>query len=152
MPGSQLVWGRTHIGQWPMLPGVDMPFRYERDEDQRCITVTVDGTFNVDDVIEVFARMADEGIWSYGVLYDVRSLTGLPSMFDLRRLAEVANRPGPFDMRRGPLAIVVADPALYGMACVYAALSLPMGRVEVFRDSEDAELWLLRKLEPVLPE
>ena len=87
--------------------------------------------------------MRHEGTWSYPVLFDLRLVTGLPDMTELRRLANLTNRLSPADERRGRVAIVAADPTLYGLACAYAGFARP-GRVDVFADRGEADLWLMR--------
>ena len=120
-----------------------MPIRYERVDDPPRITLTAEGQFSAEEVIDALDRMRREGTWSYPVLCDIRLLTGLPDMTELRRLADVARRPGLTDERRGRVAFVAVDPALYGLACAYAGFAGP-GRADVFADPAEADLWLMR--------
>jgi hypothetical protein len=85
--------------------------------------------------------MRTEGVWSYSTLYDVRGMSGNPSIAELRRILEVHRQPGADGRHAGPVAVVVTDPLLYVMACAYAAFSVP-GGFGVFRDLQQAETWL----------
>src|ERR1700687_4985156 len=120
-----------------------MPIRYERNDSRRRMVVTMKGAFQTDDVLAIMARQRVEDTWSYGILYDLRGMTGEPTVADLRQLmSEAATRrhgEGP----RGPVALVATDQALYGRLCTYAALGRSTTlTVEVFRDVDKAEEWL----------
>jgi hypothetical protein len=118
------------------------PVRYERDDARRRVVVTVEGAFQTSDVIAVIGRQRAEDTWSYGMLYDLRHLTGRPTLADLREITGQATAHHPAEPRRGPVAILVTDPKMYGIACTYAALGLLKLTIRVFRDLDDAELWL----------
>jgi len=118
-----------------------MPISYQRDDAQRRILLIGEGTFVVDDMLGIFARMRTEGVWSYSTLNDLRRMSGRPSVSDLHRLLEAVGQPGPDGQTRGPVAVAVTDPTLYGKACAYAALG-PPGAFEVFSDRAQAEIWL----------
>jgi hypothetical protein len=118
-----------------------MPISYERNDAQQRIVAIGDGSFSADDVLGIFARMRTDGAWNYGSLYDIRRMTGKPSVGDLRRLLEAASQPGPNGEALGPTAVVVTNPTLYAMACAYAALG-PPAAFEVFPDRPQAEAWL----------
>ena len=65
------------------------------------------------------------------MLYDLRGMTGEPTIADLRQfMSEAAQTTRP----RGPLAIVATDPVLYSRACTYATLGRATLTVEVLRD------------------
>jgi hypothetical protein len=118
-----------------------MPISYERDDAQHRILAVGEGIFRADDVLEMFARMRAEGVWSYSTLQDLRRMSGRPSVSDLRVILEAGRQHGTDGRARGPIAVVVTDPMLYGMACAYAALG-PAGAFEVFQDRAEAEAWL----------
>ena len=42
---------------------------------------------------------------------------------------------------RGPVAILTSDPAVYALACTYAALGRSTMTIEVFRDWTEADAW-----------
>src|SRR6266852_4140104 len=117
-----------------------MPIRYERDDVNRRVVVTVQGPFAVADFLAVIERQRGDEAWTYGMLYDLRGMTGEPAIDDLRQfMSEAARTTQP----RGPIAILATDPAIYRRACTYAALgrstTLTIG---VFRDLDKAEEWL----------
>jgi hypothetical protein len=45
-----------------------LPISYERDDVRQRIHAVGQGSFVVDDVLEVFQRMRAEGVWGYAVL------------------------------------------------------------------------------------
>jgi hypothetical protein len=119
-----------------------MPIRYERDDARRRVAVTVEGPFAVADFLAVMERQRDDGAWTYGMLSDLRGMTGEPAIDDLRQfMSEAARTTQP----RGPLAIVATDPVIYGRACTYATLARATLTVEVFRNLDEAEAWLTAK-------
>src|SRR5712692_7677704 len=103
-----------------------MPIRYERDDVRGRVVVTIQGEFQTDDMLAIMWRQRVEDTWSYGILYDLRGMTGEPTIADLRQLmSEAATRrhgEGP----RGPVALMATDPELYGRLCTYAALGRSM--------------------------
>jgi hypothetical protein len=118
-----------------------MPVRYERNDAQRRVVVTVQGAFQTSDMLAVIERHRSEDAWGYGILYDLRHLAGDATVPELREiLKQAASRPT--EGRRGPVALLVTDPILYRLACTYAALGRTTVTVQVFRDSDEADLWL----------
>jgi hypothetical protein len=121
-----------------------MPIGYERDDVHRQIRATGHGRFRVEDVLAIFARMRAEDVWSYAVLYDLRQMTGNPSIGDVRRILKTASAPTSDGQRPGPIAVVNSDAQLYAKACLYAAMR-PPSPFEAFRDLPEAEAWLARQ-------
>jgi hypothetical protein len=116
-----------------------MPIRYERDDVRRCVVITMQGPFEPADFLAVIQRWRDEAIGDYGMLYDLRGMTGAPSITDLRQfMSEAAQTTRP----RGPIAIVATEPVIYGRACMYATLGRATLTIQVFRYLERAEEWL----------
>src|SRR6202049_3753526 len=116
-----------------------MPIHYERDDARRRVVVTVEGPFAVADFLAVMERQRADGAWTYGMLSDLRGMTGEPAIDDLRQFMSEAART---TQSRGPLAIVANDPVIYGRACTYATLARGTLTVEVFRNLDEAEQWL----------
>jgi len=119
-----------------------MPFTYERDDGKRRITIEVIGEFQQAEAIEMLDRHRQDGVWSYGTLYDIRRMTGRPTIDEVKQIFSSAAQPGPGNTKRGPLAVLVTDPALYSMACAYMALGAATRKIEVFREPAEAERWL----------
>lgn len=118
-----------------------MAVRFERDDARRRVTVTIRGTLSSEEVLDIIERLRREDVWSYGLLYDLRHMTGEPSIDELRAfLSRAERRPG--EPPRGPVAVFAADTTLYTRACTYAALGREKQMVEVFRDRREAEAWL----------
>ena len=116
-----------------------MPIRYELDDVHRRVVVTVEGPLGPEDFRAVIERRRADNTGAYGILYDLRGMTGEPTIADLQQFMSAAaqtTRP------RGPIALL-AEPAHYIRACTYA----DMGRstalvIEAFYDPDEAERWL----------
>jgi hypothetical protein len=103
------------------------------------------GHVTTEDVLDAVDRQAEEGTWSYSVLYDARAGKNAPTPEDLRRVVMrvgmLTARHGP----RGPVAFVTKSPHMLRMARAYSNLGqLTALEVEVFARVEDAEQWLDR--------
>jgi hypothetical protein len=107
-----------------------MPIRYERDDVSRRVVIAIQGPFEPADFLAVIERWRSEDVGGDGMLYDLRGMTGKPSIADLRQFMSEApqtHRP------RGPLAVVATDPVIYGRACMYATLGSATLTVGAFR-------------------
>jgi hypothetical protein len=122
-----------------------MPVRFERDDGRRRVVVAVEGALQPDEVLGILAQRRTDGTVTYGTLCDLRSMTGRPTMGDLRHVVTESAARDAGQVRRGPLAILATDPDHYIMACAYAALRQPTRTVEVFRALDEAEQWLTAK-------
>jgi hypothetical protein len=117
-----------------------MPIRYERDDVRRRVVVTVEDTIEPDDAFAIIERQRLDDAWSYGLLYDLRLMTGRLTLAELRPILGRASQS--HSAARGPIAILATDPAVYGMACSYAVLGRSTLTIEVFRDRDEADQWL----------
>jgi len=115
-----------------------MQIQYERDNVQRRVTVTIRGGYDASEILALLERHRVEDDWSYARLYDVRNLTGRPTVEDLRQFMKLDKQHRP----HGPEAILTSNPILYGLACTYAALAQSALKIEVFRDTDEAAQWL----------
>jgi hypothetical protein len=102
------------------------------------VTVTLRGEYQVSEILALFERHRVEDDWSCARLYDVRDVTGRPTVGDLRLFNRLDTEHRP----HGPEAILTSSPILYGLACTYAALARSALRIEVFRDIGEAAQWL----------
>jgi len=116
-----------------------MPIRYERDDARRRVVVTIKGAFAIEDFLAVIERQRGDNASAYGLLYDLRGMTGAPTIAELRQAMSQSVQT---HRRRGPLALLATDPALYDRAYTYAALGYSTLTVGVFRDWGEAEQWL----------
>ncbi len=125
-----------------------MPFTYERDDARRRVVIAFHGPFQASDAFASIDRhRGEEGAGSYGVLYDLRGMTGHPDLSQLRQFMSANSALS--DERRGPIAIVATDQEQYEKACVYAALGRSqLFTIEIFRDRNDAEVWLAAHTRP----
>lgn len=124
-----------------------MSISYERDDANRRVVVTIQGAFQTDEVIGIMARQRAEHTWAYGILYDLRGLSGHPTVADLRQILSHAAPRGQDEGSRGRVALLAIEPILYGRLCTYAALGRSTTlTIEVFRDRAEAERWLTAEL------
>jgi hypothetical protein len=115
-----------------------MEVQYARDDARRRVRVTLRGGYQASEIFALLERHRAEDDWSYGRLYDVRGLTGKPTVKELRLFMSLDTPHRP----HGPEAIVTSDPILYALACTYAALGRSTMNIQVFRDADEAEQWL----------
>src|ERR1700730_10040618 len=124
-----------------------MPIRYERNDSRRRMVVTMKGAFQTDDLLALMARQRVENTWTYGILYDLRGVTGQPTIADLGQIMSQAAARRRGEGPHGPVAFLATEPTLYGRLCTYAALGRSTRlTVEVFRDWNEAQQWLTLKL------
>ena len=120
-----------------------MPMSYVRHDDRHLVVVTIEGTFDPSEIVEVMRRLDEDDIWTHGVLWDLRQMSGQPTTDDLwffsRAYVHAPERP---QRARGPVAIVTADNDMYRTGCLYVAMSQPRLDADVFRDVDDARTWL----------
>jgi hypothetical protein len=119
-----------------------MPVRYARDDARRRVVVTVEGELQTGDILTVVERQRAEDTPGYGMLFDLRRMTGQPTPADLRKMIDEAASARPAEQLHAPVAIVVTDPILYRVACTYAALGHAKLAIQVYRDLDEANLWL----------
>ena len=118
-----------------------MPFLYERDDARRLVVVTWTGAFQGADVLDLLRRQREDGTWTYGLLLDTVALIGHPTIEELRQFMKLESEPDG-ERQRGPLAFVATDPRLYVTACAYAMLGASARKIQVFRNRDEADLWL----------
>ena len=120
-----------------------MALTYERDDVRRRITVITTGAVTSGEILAMVDRQAAEGTWSYAMLYDASDADSVASADEVRVLdrhvATLIRAHG----RRGPVAVLTREAAIFGMTRMYATLGESSHqRVDVFRDPPDAERWL----------
>jgi hypothetical protein len=120
-----------------------MPIHYERDDKKRRILTISEGDVTLDDTLGVIDRQVADGAWTYRMLFDTRASPSLPTLDELQQVVRhvgiLTTRYGP----RGPVALVVVDPALFAIGDRYARLAdLTSLRVGLFATPREAEEWL----------
>jgi hypothetical protein len=119
-----------------------MPIRAERDDARRRVLLTVEGAFQQGDVLANLAQRRTDDTWTYATLLDLRPMTERPSLADLRQISTEIATGESGAIPRGPFAILATDPAVYSLACAFAALRKSTLTIDVFRALDEAELWL----------
>ena len=104
--------------------------------------VTVEGPFQRSEILTVIERQRAEDTWSYGLLYDLRRITGHPTLAELREIMDDAAAWRAAEGPRGPVALLATEPIMYGRLCTYAALGQSKLTIQVFRDLDQADAWL----------
>jgi hypothetical protein len=120
-----------------------MPTQYERDDVRRRVIVTMTGAAEPDDFIAVIERQRAEGTWSYGLLYDLRHMTTPQSLAVQRDLMRHSAPSRQVAEARGPVAFLADDLPMYTSACRYAGLMRAQMTIEVFREWNEADAWLI---------
>src|ERR1700736_3060844 len=122
-----------------------MLMSYERDDAPRRVVATMDGPFTLA-VFRAVSELHSPDTWTYGMLFDLRRMTGEPTIDELRQIMSQSAARQPGTGVRGPVAILATDSALYGRMCTYAALRRATLTIEVFRYLDRAEEWLTTQL------
>jgi hypothetical protein len=121
---------------------------YARDDERRRIRVSLSGYVTLPELIAIVDRQASEGTWMYGILYDTQSMDEPPPLDDMQavlaHVRQLADEHGP----RGPVAIVARSADTVASALMYAHRAGDDLKLEVFWDTEDAELWLDQQTGP----
>ncbi len=137
--------GRATFGNGRGSEPERMPFSYERDDTRRRVVVTMGGPFNTA-VFQAVSELHSPDTWRYGMLFDLRGMTGEATIDQLRQIMSQSAARQPGTGARGPVAILAIDPALYSWMCTYAALRRATLTIEVFRSLDKAEEWLSKEL------
>lgn len=126
-----------------------MSFDYDRDDARRQLVIAYRGEFLAQEVREILERIGTDGVWSYTMLYDLRAMTGRPSLDDLKQIVDARDALSRHTaLRRGPVALLVTDLPMYARVCAYIALAKSVIPIEVFRTLDEAEQWLRRQGPP----
>jgi hypothetical protein len=125
-----------------------VPVRYERDDARRRVVVTVHGAIQATDMLPIIERQRAEDTWAYGTLFDLRRVEGHPTVAELRDLMSQASAHHMTAGRPGPIALLATEAILYNRLCTYAALAQGNLTIEVFRDGDEADRWLVKKTSP----
>ena len=118
-----------------------MPIRYERDDGHRRAVVSITGPFDLPEMRTCVEQHRTSGAWGYRVLYDLRRMTGELTKETLGELADLIE-PRPGETPRGPVSVVSTNPAMYKLACLYAAMVKTHSTVSIFHDRDEAYAWL----------
>jgi hypothetical protein len=117
-----------------------MSVEYVLDRVRARLTIVGQDSIGEPEVVKWLGRQAVDGAWAYSTLVDLRLVVWNPTTEEIRRILHrivtLSVTHGP----RGPVAVVATQPALFGMAHMYAALSDQA--VEAFYDFAEAERWL----------
>ena len=83
-----------------------MPIGLCRDDLAKQIVPTGEGAFSAPEMVQLLADLRQSGAWSYGVILDLRRMTGGSDIAQLKAFRRIAE---PVDGEsRGPLAIIAS--------------------------------------------
>jgi hypothetical protein len=121
-----------------------MPIHRERDDVAERITVKSIGDITFEEVMQTLDWQAEQGAWSFGLLYDARESVAGPGADDMFRLVQRVGALTAAHGPRGPVAFVVSpNHPLLNAGHKYSRLGeLTALNVKVFTDLEAAERWL----------
>ncbi len=118
-------------------------FEFLRDDTRRRIRVTARATLHAADLATIVVRQANEGAWSFGILYDLRAIQIATPRADALLVADLVRSYLATHGPRGPVALVTRDARMVGIGQSYADSGATIGlEVQVFWDMADAEQWL----------
>ena len=117
-----------------------MAVKVARDDTTKRVVAVGEGEFRAKEIVEVMTGLQESGAWGYGIVFDVRRMSGTTTTADIKPILDLTAPGGVADAGRGPIAIVATGP-LYSMACAYATLA-KWERTQVFSDRSEAEQWL----------
>ena len=118
-------------------------FEFHRDDDRHRIRVTARAPLHAADLTAIVVRQANEGAWSFGMLYDLRTIQGATPRADALLVADLVRSYVATHGPRGPVALVTRDARMVGIGQSYADGGAEIGlEVQVFWDLGDAEQWL----------
>jgi hypothetical protein len=123
--------------------GSRMPVTYTPDINRKRIRVIASDPVTLTEMIASVDRQWTDGMWTLGVIVDLRRSHTPPSIATAQAVAAhiraLTEQLGP----RGPVAMVARDPVMLAEARVYKHFSAkPDPHVEVFWSADDAEAWL----------
>jgi hypothetical protein len=121
-----------------------METTHHLDHERRRVTLVIGGPFDFEQLHALVMSRPHDETWGYGVLFDMRGMTGVPTVQQLRELGATVRDSA--QAKRGPLAILVTDAGQYNMACAYAAMVTRYRAVQVFHDRSEADAWLTMQL------
>ena len=124
-----------------------MPISYERRDEKSLVVLKVEGPYDSNEFVEVMRRHEAEGAWAFGLLWDLRQMSGRPTTNDLWSFSSAyAHDPQGSSRPRGPIAVVTTDDEMYRSACLYVVMAKPRLHIDVFKQIDEAEQWLVNRL------
>jgi hypothetical protein len=113
-----------------------------RDDPSRRLTLTGSDPVTLEDSLAFMEAQVKDGTWSYAVLYDGRSQTGVLNSAEMQHLESHSLRLARIHGRPGPVAIVRGDDAGFLIGRRFEIVSDGVRTVAVFRDLAMATRWL----------
>jgi hypothetical protein len=119
------------------------PFDYIRDDASCRIRIAAHRALRIVELLSIVDRQADEGTWTYAVVYDMRQTHSALPPPDADALAARVSLHIVSHGPRGPVAVVSRTPAVIGAMQMYAFHAALAGvEVQVFWEQHEAEHWL----------
>jgi hypothetical protein len=121
-----------------------MPITVTRDDANRRFTAVAEGVLTPDEIRGFMAEHRVGPYRRYGLLFDIRSAELLVSPAAVRGFADARDPLLETDGPRGPVAILVTEPSVYGLVRMYETLAelRNLQPIRGFHALEDAIAWL----------
>jgi len=121
-----------------------MPITVTRDDANRRFTAVGEGVLTADEIQGFMAKHRVGPYRPYSLLFDIRSAHLLLSAATVRGFADNRDPLLETDGPRGPVAILVTEPSVYGLVRMYETLAelRNLQPVRGFQTLEDAIAWL----------
>jgi hypothetical protein len=124
-------------------------FDYERDDVRRRIRITARQPLRAADLTAIVDRQLHDNAWTYGILYDLRTIATVTSRVDADAVADYVRASVGVHGPRGSVALITRRGDIVAMGQIYAMRSAGSGfDVEVFWDLADGEGWLDGQVSP----
>jgi hypothetical protein len=119
-----------------------MPIDYALDEEKQILRLTTSEPLTIADADAMLARQVADGVWGIAILLDARraALTTEQARVHFVQVQKMASQHGP----HGPVAVATRDAENIRTLQAYKFRSQQAGLpMQVFRDPDDAERWLV---------
>jgi hypothetical protein len=133
------------------VPVTDPGFRFERDEQQRRIVITLSEKASVDVWMAAVAAVITQNAWRDPAVFDMSAVEGTALLLNLPNLVPVVAGLTEAHGRRQAVAVIVREAGLSIWRQRLSGLFRDLLFVEAFSDLASAHRWLTQRDEPAPP-
>ena len=119
-----------------------MPIHYRIDETARRIYTVAEDLINFADLREHMNADVPLEVSGYAEIFDCTAATTDLTAADVRRLADERQKIAAIRETAGPVAVVAANNHFFGMFRMYDMLTAQVRPIQVFRNLDEAEIWI----------